>query len=733
MTKKTNFPKRALCAVLVLVMLMGASFAYFSDYATTQVTGTAGTVAIAMDSDINLLNDEGMDILNPGDMRDGSFDITNMGNKSIDVRTTIALTALDHEGNALNFTGSETEQSEFDLYLASDVEYVEGEGYKPVAGATPLEVKSIDGNVITYVLPEYSLNGNSDEYDEVETIDGVDTFAAANDFVLVFKGAAGNEWQAASLQLDVIVEAKQHENTQAGWDIVATEQITHGSITKDVVKGEGVITENEAANGGIIVTAKDANGNDLNASSSVIKGTKADELLDALDNQGLANKEDVDLLIDVESDDFDGLAETTFDVSNVAQEGDTVVILHYDETKQEWEYIATDTVENGQVGGDFSSYSPVAIIVIPKEEGGEGAETPELETRNITLKVLDANGQEINDVSVGIADAVGGVDTFGTTFFNGTPAHSIPDGSYTINLVTLPDNTQIWPNTGFGAQNMAWLETTTLDIEGEGEYVVRLNHVIPEYTVINVVYEDGTPAELTGNASLTLYTEDYSNYMFLSQDLDGLSTNRNTKFIAPSVNGTYSIIELGGIAGEVVTSEIVINGQTEVDLVIKKPQLYNVTFNVTNNTSLPVEAFDIYVDSTRYSISDGTVLQLAGKQDGYYYSLTSENYTLSPSGFTLVDNDITVDLVISEKQAFTVTYEYDASLNIDMLNVQLIDDFGNAFFPGSVVGNTATYEGLPAGSYSVYAPDWVTPGCDAAYGELVYNGDTANYTVILTA
>ena len=138
MTKKTNFPKRALCAVLVLVMLMGASFAYFSDYATTQVTGTAGTVAIAMDSDINLLNDEGMDILNPGDMRDGSFDITNMGNKSIDVRTTIALTALDHEGNALNFTGSETEQSEFDLYLASDVEYVEGEGYKPVAGATPL-------------------------------------------------------------------------------------------------------------------------------------------------------------------------------------------------------------------------------------------------------------------------------------------------------------------------------------------------------------------------------------------------------------------------------------------------------------------------------------------------------------------------------------------------------------------------------------------------------------------
>lgn len=245
---KKNLSVKVLCLALAVVMAIGvASLAYFTDNAVTSAQGTAGTVAVEMDSDINLLDAQGMDILNPGDKRDGSFKITNSGNKSIDVRTTLALTALDHEGNALAFTGDAATQSEFDIYLASDVELVEGRGYMPKDGATPVEVKSIDGNVITYILPEYSLNGNSDKYDEVETIDGVEAFANDYDFVVVFKGEAGNEWQDATITLDLVVEAKQHENTQAGWDVVAQETITQGSISKDVVMGEDVLTD---ANGG---------------------------------------------------------------------------------------------------------------------------------------------------------------------------------------------------------------------------------------------------------------------------------------------------------------------------------------------------------------------------------------------------------------------------------------------------------------------------------------------------
>lgn len=249
-TKKFSKSSKIVAIVLAGLMILGCSFAYFTDYATTNATGTAGTVAVSLDSGINLLDAEGRDILNPGDLRDAGFTVTNEGNKSIDVRTTLALTALDRDGNAINFTGDAESQSEFDLYLRSDVEEVTGEGYKPLADAKPLAVKSINGNVITYAIADYSLNGNSDEYAEVETIDGVNAFAKTSDYVLVFKGETGNDWQAATITMDVLVEAKQHENTGAGWDIVAQESVTTGSITKDAVKAENVITTDAPAGTG---------------------------------------------------------------------------------------------------------------------------------------------------------------------------------------------------------------------------------------------------------------------------------------------------------------------------------------------------------------------------------------------------------------------------------------------------------------------------------------------------
>ena len=120
----------------------------------------------------------------------------------------------------------------------------------------------------------------------------------------------------------------------------------------------------------INVIAKNEAGEDLNASSSLITGNLKEELLDSLVQSGLVDsKDDVDAIIDVESDNFDGLADTEFDVSNIAKPGDKVTILHYDETKQEWEYIGTETVdENGKISGNFTSYSP--IVFVKQEQDG---------------------------------------------------------------------------------------------------------------------------------------------------------------------------------------------------------------------------------------------------------------------------------------------------------------------------------------------------------------------------
>ena len=289
--------KAAIALSLAFVLLIGSSFAYFTDYATTQANGTAGTLAIALDSDINLLDENGMDILNPGDIRSGSFTVTNMGNKSADIRTTIALTAYDRNGQPIDLEGSATTQSMYDLYLAGDVELVDGQGHKPKEGAQPLQLKVINGNVITYSIPEYSLNGNSDLYDEVETITAginqlVSPFAPAEfdfwfeeeiipgisslpeyakdcDFVLVFNTAAGNEFQGSVVRIDVIVEAKQHENTQAGWQLCEHEGIVVGSLSQDVVLPENVITTNGTINPGYEYTPTPGVGGEISEYASI--------------------------------------------------------------------------------------------------------------------------------------------------------------------------------------------------------------------------------------------------------------------------------------------------------------------------------------------------------------------------------------------------------------------------------------------------------------------------------
>ena len=116
----------------------------------------------------------------------------------------------------------------------------------------------------------------------------------------------------------------------------------------------------------ISVSAKDQNGNDLNAQAFVIAGAEKDELITQLKASDLVDENtEVDALIEVKSDDFEDFADTTFDVSSIAQAGDKVVILHYNEETREWEYVSEETVDaEGKINADFESYSPVAFVVV---------------------------------------------------------------------------------------------------------------------------------------------------------------------------------------------------------------------------------------------------------------------------------------------------------------------------------------------------------------------------------
>lgn len=284
--KKAKRPglKSIIALSLSFVLMLSCSFAYFTDYLATSTTGTAGTVEVSLDdSGINLLNPDGQDILNPGDARPVAFTVTNDGNKSVDTEVIITLTSsvpmcnnqrLNFEPMSLRVAEEgtpdpmlyekEVYSSEYELYLKDDVVFVDGYGHYPKADAEPLQVRYMNavGTQIAYILDSEVLSGNMSldeqekEYKKISNLDDVnyasvitayeyallsDTerayYAACNDtktyeIVLVFDPNSGNEFQNSSVSIQIEVKAKQHHNTEMGWELVG--ESTNASIDTSV-------------------------------------------------------------------------------------------------------------------------------------------------------------------------------------------------------------------------------------------------------------------------------------------------------------------------------------------------------------------------------------------------------------------------------------------------------------------------------------------------------------------
>lgn len=210
---------------LAAALALGGSLAYFTDREAVTSEGTAGSLDITVENktDLTAENAGGQNLLNPGDRKPVGWVVSEKGNKSADIRTTITLTS------DIPMTTTEN-PAEFEIYNADDVEEKKDEknnslGFAPKAGAEPLTEREIstDGKTITYKPAEYSLNG--------DTMSGVDAEEDIKDagnskeskYVLLFKQGATNAFQKANVTLNVLLEAKQHRNTQGKWGDIAKE------------------------------------------------------------------------------------------------------------------------------------------------------------------------------------------------------------------------------------------------------------------------------------------------------------------------------------------------------------------------------------------------------------------------------------------------------------------------------------------------------------------------------
>lgn len=565
-------------------------------------------------------------------------------------------------------------------YADIDIEELAGSGIHELSD----EFGAIDtvGETITYVYGYIGDNADGSlkalSADET-TEDLFDTVKFANVADWNMEATEGIiKTRAFAIQtLNVLETTYMEGNNMDGSEVVNTVW----SVINNAAVSDGEVSTPSTF---IPVTAVDQNGNDLDATSSLITGAEKNELLDALENQGLADPDDVDYLIDVKSDDFEDLADTTFDMSGIAQEGDTVIILHYNEANQEWEYITEDTVDgNLTVGGDFQSFSPVAIIIIPKEE-------VQYEMVEKKIIVLAPNGDRMNKNSYEMY--TDGWEALGTTDENGEAVIEFPLNTEFNYFVFGSSNFDVTPQ-GKMTITEETPDTITFQYTDLDEYCIK---IVDTNGVVLSENIDIMADTSVGDIELG-YRKDNGYYRFAYDDL--------------AVGDTITIT---GLAGVTLTEDVVIEANKPYYTAVVEPwETATVTFRfVDDATGDEMDYFCLEIDGKEVELESGdSISYLKGSTHEIYACEDCfEGYTLDEEEFT-ADGDMEMTIFVSGSGSSDVE-TYDIELRV-------LDYGGEAYsydliFAGTEEQNVSynmdgtcdedgyvEFTGVPAGEYQV--------------------------------
>lgn len=306
-------------------------------------------------------------------------------------------------------------------------------------------IVSIDADTFTNSFPENSINVLIAPIEDGATEEEIRT-ALTN--ATVKKVSAGKDLASASLNktehkryamiayIDKSLELAEYNGASISF------KIRVDAVQHNVLNAENYETLSKSQ----ISTTVTVGGESKNVEVYNIEGDSKTDLLEKLDKSGLTDTSTVDAIVEVCGDDYDGMNSTaTFDVSSIANPGDEVVILHFNETTQEWEYIGRETVaEDSTVSGDFTSYSPVAFVVykpngsiVTKEydsDTGELIKETEVKSDGSKIETEYSNGEISN-----IKELAKPIDLTNVNITDGTKILVAGDFSTKGNLVTIND------------------------------------------------------------------------------------------------------------------------------------------------------------------------------------------------------------------------------------------------------------------------------------------------------
>lgn len=183
MINKKRLVRSGAAVAIVGSVLIGA-FAYFTDYDSRELTAKAGNLSIDISKDTTDLTN-GLGIVNPGDSNPLTFTVTNTGEKSVDIKAVMTVSAPQA--------------------FSDDHEYK----ITAIDGTELTGVLSTDKKSIVYTVADVALVGS---VEDDTTLDGTES-SHVYDYKFVFDEDVDNTWQDVEGTVEVEVFAKQHRNT----------------------------------------------------------------------------------------------------------------------------------------------------------------------------------------------------------------------------------------------------------------------------------------------------------------------------------------------------------------------------------------------------------------------------------------------------------------------------------------------------------------------------------------
>lgn len=175
-------------AAIATVAALGSTFAYFTGYDSKDLTANAGTLELELTNATDDLTN-GLTVINPGDSNPLTFTVSNTGEKSMDVKAVMTVSAPQA------FTESAHE------YKITDDKGVELTG-----------VLSENKQSIVYTVADVVLAGS---VEKDATVDGTTDTSHVFSYKFAMDSGAKNDWQDVTGTVKIEVFAKQHRNTSA--------------------------------------------------------------------------------------------------------------------------------------------------------------------------------------------------------------------------------------------------------------------------------------------------------------------------------------------------------------------------------------------------------------------------------------------------------------------------------------------------------------------------------------